>query len=212
MRIAGVGVCVYYYIDSSLRGSDAVSRVPVIADGVRRGAEIVSELQRVHAESVEYWRGYTTSEFFHRPAPDVWAPVDQVRHLTKSMRAMRAGFDMPKVLLLFRFGIGFRSSRGLEELRRAYDARLRPFPRNPFAARELDAADRNDAGRAREMQAHAATVDDLCRAIGHWSEASLDRFVLPHPLLGRLTAREMGIFAVIHNVHHVRVAEGRRGG
>lgn len=175
-----------------------------------RGSEIVSELRRVHAESIEYWRGYSTSEFFQRPSENVWAPVDQVRHLTKSMRAMRRGFEMPKVLLFLRFGIALRPSRGLEALRDAYGASLRPFPRNPFAARELDAADRNEAGRSREMQAHATTVDELCRAIERWSETSLDRFVLPHPLLGRLTAREMAIFAVIHNMHHVRVAEQRR--
>ena len=177
-----------------------------------RGPEIVSELRRVHAESVEYWSGYSTTEFFQRPAAEVWAPVDQVRHLTKSMRAMRRGFDMPKVLLFFRFGIALRPSRPLEELRNAYGAKLRPFPRNPFAARELDTADRNDAGRSREMQAHATAVDELCRAIGGWSESSLDRFVLPHPLLGRITAREMATFALIHNVHHVRVAEQRRVG
>jgi hypothetical protein len=177
-----------------------------------RGTEIVSELRRVHAESVEYWRGFSTPEFFKRPAVDVWAPVDQVRHLTKSMRAMRRGFDTPKVLLFFRFGIALRPSRPLEELRDAYGARLRPFPRNPFAPRALDIADQNEAGRSREMQAHAAAVDDLCRAISRWGERSLDRFVLPHPLLGRITAREMGTFAVIHNVHHVRVAEQRRAG
>ena len=175
-----------------------------------RGSEIVSELRRVHAESVEYWHGYSTAEFFQRPSADVWAPVDQVRHLTKSMRAMRRGFEMPKVLLFLRFGIALRPSRELAEIRDAYGAKLRPFPRNPFAARELDVADRTEAGRTREMQAHATTVDELCRAVARWSEASLDRFVLPHPLLGRITAREMATFAVIHNVHHVRVAEQRR--
>jgi hypothetical protein len=189
-----------------------VFRVPEVSKGSMRGSEIVGELRRVHAESVEYWRGFSTAEFFERPAADVWAPADQVRHLTKSMRAMRRGFDMPKVLLFFRFGVALRASRTLEELRDAYGAKLRPFPRNPFAARELDVADRNDAGRLREMQAHATTVDELCRAIARWSEWSLDRFVLPHPLLGRITAREMGTFAVIHNVHHVRVAEQRRTG
>jgi hypothetical protein len=37
----------------------------------------------------------------------------------------------------------------------------------------------------------------------------LERIRLPHPLLGRLTTREMLFFTLYHNQHHVEVAKRR---
>ena len=42
------------------------------------------------------------------------------------------------------------------------------------------------------------------KRIDQWSESSLDRFKLLHPLLGRLTLREMLFFTIFHNEHHLR--------
>ena len=41
------------------------------------------------------------------------------------------------------------------------------------------------------------------------SQADLDRYRLPHPLLGKLTVREMLFFTVYHNYHHVRSVADR---
>lgn len=62
----------------------------------------------------------------------------------------------------------------------------------------------------RLMAAHAEAVDRFAAAIGDWPERALDRYRLPHPLLGKLTVREMAQFTLLHNVHHVAVAERRR--
>jgi hypothetical protein len=35
------------------------------------------------------------------------------------------------------------------------------------------------------------------------SQSALDRWRLPHPLLGRLTVREMLFFTLCHNRHHL---------
>jgi hypothetical protein len=49
------------------------------------------------------------------------------------------------------------------------------------------------------------------RSLG-WREADLDRYLLPHPLLGKLTLREMLHFTLYHNYHHVQsVATRLRG-
>ena len=53
----------------------------------------------------------------------------------------------------------------------------------------------------------AATVN-LCNQVARWNEADLDRYRMPHPLLGLLTVREMLQFTVYHTAHHLsRVAE-----
>jgi hypothetical protein len=47
-------------------------------------------------------------------------------------------------------------------------------------------------------------------ALQGWSEQALDRLRLPHPGLGLLTVREMLLFTLYHNAHHVFGVAQRR--
>jgi hypothetical protein len=59
----------------------------------------------------------------------------------------------------------------------------------------------------------SATVHAVQMALQRWPEPALDQYRLPHPLLGRLTVREMLAFSVYHHAHHLRrVAERSRNG
>ncbi|MCB9182399.1 MAG: DinB family protein [Flavobacteriales bacterium] len=46
------------------------------------------------------------------------------------------------------------------------------------------------------------TLDLLCKRTSRWSESDLERYLLPHPLLGKLTLREMLYFTLYHVQHH----------
>lgn len=188
-----------------------VTVVPDVPGTPHACGEIILELRRVHSESVAYWATYSTPEFFHRPAADVWSPADQVRHLTKSLRGIIVGFEMPTLLLILAFGVARRPSRGYQEFCAEYEATLRRGARaGRFAPRALDASEQTGEGRVALMQQHATAVERLCDALGKWSERALDRLRIRHPALGKLTAREMAMFALLHNVHHTHVAERRR--
>ncbi|NBX80802.1 MAG: DinB family protein, partial [Flavobacteriales bacterium] len=39
----------------------------------------------------------------------------------------------------------------------------------------------------------------------NFTEDDLDKYVLPHPLLGKLTLREMLCFTIYHVKHHVEI-------
>ena len=43
---------------------------------------------------------------------------------------------------------------------------------------------------------------ELVSTTEKWQENDLDRYQLPHPLLGKLTIREMLYFAIYHNLRH----------
>lgn len=189
-----------------------VTGLPDVRGSPWSGAEIVADLRRVHGESVMYWLAlYREDAFFHRNAPEVWAPVDQVRHLTKSLRAIAKGFEIPRLLLALRFGVAVRRSRDYHAFRQVYEDRLRRgVRRNPFAPRALEPNEQTPQGRELVMTQHAEAVDRLCRAVDRYPEWSLDRLRARHPALGMITMRELAMFALLHNVHHVHVAERRR--
>jgi hypothetical protein len=44
---------------------------------------------------------------------------------------------------------------------------------------------------------------DLIVSVKIWHESELDKFVLPHPILGKLTVREMLFFTLYHNRQHI---------
>ena len=186
---------------------------PDVTDSPWTGADIVAGLRRVHAESDMYWRVVYPDDaaFFRRIAPEVWAPVDQVRHLTKSCRAIAKGFEMPRAFLAVRFGVPLRKSRDYRTLLEVYEQRLsRGVRQNPFAPRVLEPHEQTPEGRTRVMREHTETIDRLCRALERYPEWSLDRLRARHPALGMITMRELAMFALLHNVHHVQVAEQRR--
>ncbi len=192
-------------------GSTGPPEIP-LTESPWTGAQIVAALRRVHAESVSYWQVlYSDAAFFHRIAPDIWAPADQVRHLTKSVRAIAVGFETPRLLLALRFGVALRPSREYHASKKAYEDRLQRGVRaNKFAPRALEQHEQTGPGRGRIMQQHAEAVSRLCRALERYPEWSLDRLRARHPALGIITMRELAMFALIHNVHHTQVAERRR--
>ena len=198
---------------STARRSASFPRVPVFVGTATTAAELAAECRRIHAESVAYWRAFPDESFWRRPAPEVWAPADQVRHLTRSIRAVNQGLAIPRPLLALFFGLARGNTRSFSALRDRYsDVLANGGSAGGYAPRALSAAEATEAKRASVMAEHASVVERFASAIARWPERALDRYQLPHPLLGKLTVREMAQFTLLHNAHHVAVAERRRLG
>jgi hypothetical protein len=170
---------------------------------------IVEALEHVYASSVTYWRSFDAASFL-TPIGDAWSPGDNVRHLSKSIRAVTGGLGQPRLLLRSLFGRVKHTPRSMEQIRVTYEELLAAGGNaGRFAPSPLtDVADA-DAEQARILSAHEASVSEIKKAIRQWREQDLDRYQLPHPLLGRLTVREMLLFTVLHNQHHVDVVKRR---
>lgn len=184
--------------------------LPRVDDDPTTRTALLAGLVRVHEESVAYWSGYDDAAFF-APMGEHWSAADHVRHLTKSMRPVAAALRLPGWALRILFGRPRAPSRGFDALRGDYHGVLAAGGQaGRFAPRPLAEGSATPGRRARIMAAHAAAVDALTVALARLREDSLDRLRLPHPLLGRLTLREMTQFTLYHNLHHVHVAERRR--
>lgn len=172
--------------------------------------EIAEALVRVHGESVGYWSGFSTEAFF-APLGRGWSPADQVRHLNKSILAVVLGMRLSRWVLRLLFGRPDAPSRSFEVMRECYQAVLRAGGQaGRYAPAPLDPSQATEATRQQLMRRHEGILAVLLRTVHRWPEADLDRYRLPHPLLGKLTVREMLFFTLYHNLHHVHVAERRR--
>jgi len=172
------------------------------------GRELAEALGRLVAEGASLVARWPDTAFFARQG-SYWSPAEHIRHLRKSSSPLVLALGLPRIVLGLRFGRHHGPSRSFNEMRRVYLGALsagglagrftpspEPVPGDP-AARRLEI-----------MNAWTGITVSLGNAIARWDEPALDRYRLPHPLLGKLTVREMLHFTVYHTAHHLsRVAE-----
>lgn len=191
----------------TLRPADLLPAAPT----AYRRVEIANALRRLCVESERYWHALSPEEFTE-PMGTAWSPADHVRHLTKSLRPVAGAMRMPRFALRLMFGTSGAMSRGYPEIVALYHEALR---KGGSAGRYAPEA-RSQIGDAtdyrREVLAqHHAIVEALATEVVNWSHAHIDALRLPHPLLGKLTVREMALWSLYHNLHHVLVVARRRG-
>jgi lipopolysaccharide biosynthesis regulator YciM len=108
---------------------------------------------------------------------------------------------MPKLL----FGKANRDSKSYEAMVQAYQNKLQQGGKAPAVyVPKTPATLRATQKRIEQVK---GLVTTLINKIDKYSESELDQMILPHPLLGKLTLREMGYFAAYHVAHHHKQAE-----
>jgi hypothetical protein len=169
--------------------------------------ELARAISHVHEQSVAFVDAMSDAVFM-APQGQAWSPQEHVRHLTRGVRPLVRAFELPRPALL-RFGWSFRASRDFATMVRVYRDQLAA---GATAGRFTPSAARPDGSIDEWRRTVMARWTDAVGALAHrtmqWSEWGLDRFQLPHPLLGTLTVREMLEFTAYHNAHHInRVIE-----
>ena len=159
-----------------------------------------NELQEVlvknHTEFTEFIRGLS-DVVARNSLPGKWTAVQQLDHIVKSVAPVRTAFVLPKFLFPLIFGRANRPSRSYDELVTKYKEKLQAGGKS--TARFLPDS---TCDRFAIIQALENRVNSLSSRIERFSESELDEFILPHPLLGKLTLREMLYFTIYHVEHH----------
>ncbi len=133
-----------------------------------------------------------------------WTPAQQIEHILRAVRPVAFALSVPKWFLRWRFGKPNRAPRDYDVLVQRYTEKLEAGGR--ASGRFVP-----PAVPANEVERIAAsvrrTVSALSRRVNAWTEEELDTVLLPHPLLGKLTVREMLFFTIYHVQHHQRSVE-----
>lgn len=171
--------------------------------------QIIERLRAAHREFTDHLGTLTKEEFEFRNA-DKWTAGEQLEHIIRSVAPLGSALELPKFIPKLIFGGSSGVSRGYDEIvtvyRQALEAggkasgRFIPEP-IPFEKREqlFATLDR--------------TLESLFAALAKFDEAQLDAIRLPHPLIGKLTVREMLYFTIYHVGHHlnaVRTVSSKR--
>jgi hypothetical protein len=160
--------------------------------------EVIRKLENAYEQYVLYVRDLTADEFEFAPQGK-WSAGQQTEHLIKSTRPLLKGLGYPKFIIKSKFGKANRPSRSYDELVARYKAKTDQGGQatSPYIPGKVPSKDQTKL--TNELQ---DIIRKMSVKIGKWSEEQLDEYVLPHPLLGKVTTREMLYFTIHHAAHH----------
>ncbi|MGE3465395.1 MAG: DinB family protein [Pyrinomonadaceae bacterium] len=162
-------------------------------------AAIIAELQNKYNGFADFVAGMSEGEFVFSLKDEKWSAGQQIDHLCRSVEPLIKGLSAPEFALKAMFGKSDHPSVSYDELVARYRAELAAGGTAPAQFRpESIPFDR----KAELVTTLKDLVAKLCSKIEKCDESKCDTLVLPHPLLGKLTFREMFYFTIYHAEHH----------
>lgn len=171
--------------------------------------DIVSSIEQLARTGSEFWAGFPP-DVFVAPIGEAWSPADNVRHLVKSTKPVGDALRLPTIVPRLLFGRPAGPSRSFSEIRATYREALAAGATAGRFAPSAGAEYADPAVFQQETVVRLAhVVRDLAAAAAGLSEAALDATRLPHPVIGKLTVREMLFFTLYHHEHHAATVTRR---
>ncbi len=161
-------------------------------------SEIVTRLRDDHKRFAVMISSQTDEDFL-RSADGKWTPGHQLDHIYRSVKPLRTAVKLPAFVPRVLFGKAQHPSRSYEEVVARYHEKLANGGKaiGAFVPKPVEIGHRNTL-----LLKMTDTVEKLAKSIEKMDEEKIDRVVLPHPLLGKVTLREMLHFTIYHVGHH----------
>ncbi len=138
---------------------------------------------------------------FSKPG-DKWSVAENIRHLVISTNMTSLAYRLPRFVVKWMAGTPNRTSRSFDEVKEKYYRKLSEggrasarFVPKPIEIRYGKQKLLNEWEKATRKYINALT--------NNRTEADLDNYLVRHPLLGRITLRELCYFTIFHTQHHL---------
>jgi len=172
---------------------------------IKTKENIMTEIKNSDQRAKEWFDAIPAGQFFVRNG-EAWSASDNVDHLIKSVKQIVLALKMPRLGLQTMFGIADHPSRTYAEICKNYEdeiakggqasGRYLPDQESPAQPEE----------RKQELLSQLdRSGSSLLSVVENWQDTELDQYQLPHPLLGKLTVREMLFFSIYHTLRHARI-------
>jgi hypothetical protein len=170
----------------------------IIEDKIYTKEQIIAALEETSLALIK-WVSEQENNKFGISADKKWSTGQQLSHLTKSIEPLIMILRKPKFVMRLLFGKSNRETRSYLAVVEKYNSKLAQggVSTSPFSPKAVDPDDKR-----RLLNKYTTSSEKLEKLINKYSEKDLDKYILPHPLLGKLTLREMMFFTIYHTRHH----------
>lgn len=160
-------------------------------------------LNRIFKEVNDWLLTHNDKEFEISKRDGKWTTGQHLKHLIISTMAVNQGLQLPKEMIKTQFGSTGRDELSFEQLRVKYTDKLNEGP--VIAPKSFAPGDIQNEDKSSLLQDFESSKQQMLNIVDLWSETELSDLVLPHPLIGKLTIREMIMFTIYHTEHHLNI-------
>ena len=137
---------------------------------------------------------------FNSSKENKWTPAENISHLVTATKMTLLPFTLPKFVPALLYGKSSGKSRTYDEVIAAYEGKLAGGAK----ATGVYVPKKTNYDRAKLSTQILKEGEKLTQAINNkWTEEQLDNYRVAHPILGKLTMRELAYFTIYHNIHHM---------
>ncbi|QMU66723.1 MAG: DinB family protein [Flavobacteriaceae bacterium] len=165
--------------------------------------EIITILENKHLELFD-WLEKQSIEKWEQAVEGKWTSGQHILHLTNSIKLLNTTLKTPKFVLKRKFGICNRKVRSYEEVAKRYDERLAES-RDKAALFNKNLKIPSKKEKDRLIITLQIQNKKLQYKTNKWSDIHLDTLLIPHPLMGRMTVREIIMWTACHTAHHTHI-------
>ena len=182
--------------------------------------EIITDAEKIFNQFSETCNSMDEALLFKKP-DEKWSAAENIQHLIISTRMTTLAYQLPKFFVRLIGGRPNRASRSYDALKDKYYQKLadggkasalfvpKPIkikygkPARMTPARMNLSGWRSDGQKL--MLNWEKTTEGFINALSkNRTEQDLDKYLAKHPLLGRITLRELGYFTIFHTEHHLQ--------
>ncbi len=160
--------------------------------------QIIEKLKINHQAFLDFVISLNEKDFL-LAVNNKWTAGQQLKHICLSVSPVAMGLQLPVFFLKLLFGKANRPSKTYEGLVAKYNDKLQ---NGGVASARFVPKSVSFQQRQHFVKKLNASVKQLCKNVNGFSEAQLDTYIIPHPLLGKITVREMLYFTAHHVAHH----------
>ena len=167
--------------------------------------EIIEQLNS-QGSALAAWYTNKPTEVLETGPDGAWTAGQHLLHMIKSTKPLAVGSGYPRLLLRLKFGKVKAPSLGYEELVKKYTDAIADGGQatGVYVPRIVKNEEREVL-----VKRFKSEMNTLVNNVHKWSEKNLDNTAVPHPLIGKLTFREMLYFIIYHMKHHRKTLEER---
>ncbi len=163
--------------------------------------EITQQLIAALNETLAYCIEISDEIFFYQPEKK-WSIAQDIAHLTTATNSSRLAYILPKFIVRLFAGKPNRPSRTYDELAEKYKSKLEKGGKagGRFVPKPIGP----EKGKQQLLDSFSKAMHKLATAIQNkWETNQLDKYIAPHPLLGKITLWELAYFNIYHTFHHL---------
>jgi hypothetical protein len=161
--------------------------------------DILRESKRTF-EEIQTFINSVSDEQINVQKDGKWSILEEFSHVILSLKPLVSSLKLPKIAFMA-FGKPNRPSRTFDELVKRYQEKL---DEGGVAPKQFSPKENLESKEELLKLWSELSKKYLSGVESHWKEGNLDKHLAPHPLLGKITIREMFFFTAYHSNYHLQ--------